>query len=203
MNELTPEAKDAIRTYMLKFVIPSSVLLTIISGSLGYVVSGLARIDASSEAAKYAMMAAGEAAKANANATVAASEAADSKDKAQNASKDALATKAYLESVKGQVDKVMTGQYGEFATALFAIPDFRSSVGKLGQNELVEIDARLDALELRNSNTLTAFGIIRNSTLVAGTNVSYDPASGIIAFANPSGVAFVPLASAVQSTVST
>ena len=48
--QLTPEARSATQEYMLKFVIPSGVVLTVVSGLLGYVMSGLARIDATTEA---------------------------------------------------------------------------------------------------------------------------------------------------------
>lgn len=76
-----------------------------------YVVSGLARIDATAEASKYALQAAGAAAEAKANATGAALDAASSREKAQAAATSADETKKYLISVKDQSDKVLTGQY--------------------------------------------------------------------------------------------
>jgi hypothetical protein len=87
--EVTGPARDAIRRYMLLYVIPSGVFFTIVSGALGYVVSGLARIDASAEAAKYTLKAVDDAAKASANTTSAAAEANDAKKKAVTAADSA------------------------------------------------------------------------------------------------------------------
>jgi hypothetical protein len=145
--ELTPEARDAIRTYMLKFVIPSAVLLTAVSGALGYAVSGLARIDASGEAAKYALAAAGAAAEAKANAAQAAIEAASSQAKALAAASTAEETKTYLLSVKDQLDKVLTGQYEGLAKSLFAIKEFRDSIQTIPQRQIGEINAKFEEIQ--------------------------------------------------------
>jgi len=139
---LTPEAKNAIRTYVLTFVIPSGVLLTIVSGALGYVVSGLAQINATAEAVKslgeaqkYALSAAGAAAEAKARATAAAVEAAKSQTKASD-------TASYLLTVKDQVDKVLTGHYEELAKTFFGIKEFRDSIQTIPQHEISEINAK-------------------------------------------------------------
>jgi len=145
--KLTSEAKDAIRSYMLKFAVPSGVFLTIVSGLGGYVVSGVARIDASSEAAKYALAAAGDAAKATANAAQAAREAAEAKDKALVASSNAEDTKKYLLSVKHQVDQILTGQYAGLAKSLFEIKDFRDSIQTIPQHEISDINAKFAQIE--------------------------------------------------------
>ena len=145
--ELTSEARDAIRTYMLKFALPSAVLLTTISGALGYVVSGWARIDASAEAAKYALVAAGSAAEAKANAGLAANEAASSQAKALAAASRAEETSKYLLSVKDQMDKVLTGQYEGLAKSLFAIKDFRDAFQTIPQREIGEINAKFREME--------------------------------------------------------
>jgi hypothetical protein len=144
---LTPEAKEAIRNYMLKFVIPSGVLLTIVSGALGYVVSGLARIDATNEAVKsmsevqkYAIGAAGAAGEAKASAAAAAAEVARSQTKASD-------TASYLLTVKDQVDKVLTGQYEGLAKTLFGIKAFRDSIQTIPQQEISEINAKFGEID--------------------------------------------------------
>ena len=145
--ELTPQAKEAIRTYMLKFAIPSAVLLTTVSGALGYVVSGLARIDAANEASKYALAAAGAAAEAKANATQAAIDAGSSQTKATSAAASAEETKRYLLSAKDQLDKILTGQYEGLAKSLFAIKEFRDSIQTIPQIQVSEINAKLLQIE--------------------------------------------------------
>jgi len=161
--ELAPEARDAIRKYMLKFAIPSAVLLTTVSGALGYVVSGLARIDAASEASKYALAAAGAAAEAKANATQAANDAASSQTKAQSAATSAEDTKKYLLSAKDQLDKILTGQYEGLAKSLFAIKEFRESILTIPQKEIGEINAKFLQIE---------------KVLYEGSDLSLPPAPG-------------------------
>lgn len=145
--ELSLEAQAAIRAYILKFAIPSATFLTIVSGITGYVVSGLARIDATAEASKYALQAAGAAAEAKANATGAALDAASSREKAQAAATSADETKKYLISAKDQMDKVLTGQYEGLAKSLFAIKEFRDSVQTIPQKEVGEINAKIAGIE--------------------------------------------------------
>jgi hypothetical protein len=145
--ELTPEARNAIQKYMLKFVIPSGVALTIVSGALGYVVSGLARIDATAEAAKVALKAVEDSAEAKANAAKAAEDAKAAQGKAEAAAGKAEDTYKYLLSVKDQVDKVLTGQYEGLARSLFAIKDFRDSIQTIPQKEIAEYDAKFSQIE--------------------------------------------------------
>jgi hypothetical protein len=106
----------------------------------------LARIDASSEAAKYALSAAGDAAKANANAPQAAREAADSNAKALNASQGAEQTKAHLLAVKDQVSQILSGQYESFSKSLFATEGLREALGKVGDQQYKDLAAQIDAI---------------------------------------------------------
>jgi hypothetical protein len=145
--ELSLEAQEAIRTYILRFAIPSATFLTIVSGITGYVVSGLARIDATAEASKYALQAAGAAAEAKANAGGAASDATNSREKALAAAASADDTKKYLLTVKDQIDKVLTGQYEGLAKSLFAIKEFRDSIQTIPQKEVGEINSKLTEIQ--------------------------------------------------------
>jgi len=145
--ELTPEARNAIQKYMLKFVIPSGVVLTIVSGTLGYVVSGLARIDATSEAAKVALKAVQDSAEAKANAAQAAQDAKAAQGRAETAAGKAEDTSKHLLSVKDQVDKVLTGQYEGLAKSLFAIKDFRDSIQTIPQKEIAEFNSKFSQIE--------------------------------------------------------
>jgi hypothetical protein len=145
-SKLTMEAKNAIRSYMLCFVIPSGVLLSIVSGVSGYVLSGLARIDATADATKVALTAVQETAKANANAAQAAKEAADAKDKAVSASISADETQKYILRSKVNIDQIQKRDYGELAKSLFDIKDFRDAVGTIAQREISDINLNIQQI---------------------------------------------------------
>jgi hypothetical protein len=146
--ELTPAAKEAIRSYMIKFAIPSAVVLTIVSGVFGYVVNGLARIEAVKDTLKDTVAAAEAAAEAKATAAVAAADAAGSRTRATEAATKAEETQTYLLTVRLQTDKILTGQYGEFAKALFALPGFREAVGTINEHTIGDLNAKYDALNV-------------------------------------------------------
>jgi hypothetical protein len=139
---------------MLKFVIPSGVVLTVLSGILGYMVSGLARIDASLEASKatleatkMALKAVQDSAEAKANAAKAAEDAKAAQDKTQAAASAAEETSKYLLSTRDKVDKVLNGQYEGLAKSLFAIKEFRDSVQMIPEKEIAEFNAKFAQLE--------------------------------------------------------
>jgi hypothetical protein len=157
--ELSVEAKYAIQRYMLKFVIPSGVVLAIVSTTLGFVVSGLARIEASSEATRIALQAVQDSATAKANAAKAAEDAKALQEKVEAAAKKSEDTSAYLLSVKDQVDKVLTGQYEGLAKSLFAIKEFRDAIQTIPQKEIAEFNARflqIDAVLYNGNDALVA-----------------------------------------------
>jgi hypothetical protein len=132
---------------MLKFAIPSALLLATVSGALGFVVSGLARIDASNEASKYSLVAAAVSAEAKANATQAAIEASSALAKANAAAGNAEDTQKYLLSVKDQLDKVLAGQYEGLAKSLFAIKEFRDSIQTIPQRSIEDVNAKFGEIE--------------------------------------------------------
>jgi type II secretory pathway pseudopilin PulG len=139
---------------MLKFVIPSGVVLTIISGLFGYVLSGVARIDASAEAAKAALFAAQSAAEAKASAAAASEVAKKASDeanaaleKAKTSAIKAEETARSLLTARSQVDKVLAGQYDELAKSLFQIQAFRESIATVPQRELSEFKSRIGKIE--------------------------------------------------------
>ena len=153
-SQLTPEAKAAIQAYMLKFVLPSGAALAIVSGLFGYVLSGVARIDASAEAAKVALFAAQSAAKAEASATLASEKANKSSDEAntslERAKRAALSseeTAKTLFTARDQVNAILAGQYDEFAKKLFDVKGFREAVATIPQGEIAEFRSRIGKIE--------------------------------------------------------
>jgi hypothetical protein len=139
---------------MMKFVIPSGVILTIGSGLVGFVVSGLARIEASGEGKKIALEASETALKAaeisgeaRANAAKAANDAKTAEDRAQAAASSADDASKYLSSVKDRVDKVLAGQYEGLATSLFGIKEFRDSIQTIPQREIAEFNYKFAQIE--------------------------------------------------------
>src|SRR5262249_50579903 len=135
-KELTNEAKLAIQGYMLKFVIPSSVGLAIISGILGFAATGLAKIEATSQASANLIDAvkATEAAKLSAEAakltaTTAASDAKSLLTKveaalqqAEDAKKKAQEAGTVAVTAKDQIDRVRNKEYAALAVSLAETP---------------------------------------------------------------------------------
>jgi len=189
--ELTPEAKDAIRAFMLKFVIPSGVILTIVSGILGFVVSGLAKIDATATAVEHANTAAEKAVEAAAdakNANLRASESAKSAD-------DAYAT---LREAKTQMDHIFSGQYESFSQSLFATKGFRETLGKIGDQQFRDLSAKIDD-SVWHSGILGA-GTIRSGQLTDHSDgVSFDSGSGKVSFPNSKNLRFIPIVSFIAA----
>jgi hypothetical protein len=190
--ELTPEAKDAIRAYMLKLVIPSAAILTIISGALGYVASGLARLEATSAATADAYAAAEKAVDAAAGAK-------DANQRAADAVKIAEASAEILDKAKRQTDQLLTGQYDAFSQSLFATKGFRDALGKIGDQQAKDLTAKIDAVAGAWRGGILASGIVRAGQLVIGSDgVSLDSGAGKITFQNPKSLRFVPMTSAVS-----
>lgn len=186
--QLTPEARDAIRDYIVKLVIPSAAVLTIVSGALGYVLSGLAKLEASATAAERANVAALKAAEA-------ASDARSASLRASDAVKSAEASSKALESAKHKTDQLLTGQYDAFTQTLLGQSAFREALGKLGDQNFKDLSDKIDAWR----GGILAAGIVRSGTLTARTDgVIFDPDSGRITFPNPKGFVFVPIMSAIS-----
>jgi type II secretory pathway pseudopilin PulG len=151
---LTVEAKAAIQADMLKFVIPSTAVIAIISGLFGYVLSGIARIDASAEAAKAALFAAQSAAKAETSAAraseqanKASDEASTSLERAKRAALSSEDTVKTLLTARDQVNKILAGQYDGLAKSLFEIEAFRIAIATVPQGELAEFRSQISKLE--------------------------------------------------------
>lgn len=178
--ELTPEAKAAIQSYMLKFAIPSSALIAIISGVFGYVLNGLARIDATQKAAEFALYSSKSAAMAEASAAEALKQVNKASDEAntarERANKAALAseqTAKTLQTASESVKLVIDKQYDDFAKALFAIKGFRESLGTVAQSELSDTRAQIKKIESAIyggaiTGTPTSSGICPPGTYVSG-----------------------------------
>ena len=153
-NELTLEAKAAIQSYILKFVLPSGAALAVISGLFGYVLSGIARIDASAEATKSALYAAQSAAEAKANASAASLQASKASDQANvslgRANFVALKSEETMNSLfasRDQINKSIAGQYDELAKALFETRGFREIIAEIPQQELLDIKGQIKKIE--------------------------------------------------------
>ncbi|MQW86006.1 hypothetical protein [Sinorhizobium saheli] len=153
-SELTLEAKAAIQAYILKFVVPSGAAIAIISGLFGYVLSGIARIDASEEAAKSALFAAQSAAKAETSASKASELATKASDQAnsafervRNAAQQSEETLSSLLASRDQINKTIAGQYDELAKALFETRGFREIIATIPQKEISDIREQIKRIE--------------------------------------------------------
>ncbi|MBB2823279.1 UNVERIFIED_ORG: hypothetical protein GGD59_006585 [Rhizobium esperanzae] len=199
--KLSLEAEKAIRAYILKLVVPSSVVLTIISGLVGYVAGGIATIDAVREGEKYAKEVAKTITDANidvqlAKAAVAraASDAKDASTAANNAAKAADAAQNHLAAVTNSVDAVIEGKFDQLAESLFKIPGFSTKLAALSNSEITGIVNRLGKLE---TNVL-AVGSVKNGNWTVSTGVKFDPGSGTITFPNPQNALFIPIISHIS-----
>lgn len=152
--QLTSEAKAAIQAYLVKFAFPTGALIAIVSGLCGYVLSGIARIDASTEAAKAALFAAQSAAKAEASATRVSELANKASDEAnstlERSKRVATSTEETLKALltsRDQVSAIIAGQYDEFAKKLYDIKSFREALTAIPQSEMSEFRERLSKIE--------------------------------------------------------
>ncbi|NKK97713.1 hypothetical protein GFM02_05395 [Rhizobium leguminosarum bv. viciae] len=200
--KLTLEAEKAIRAYIAKLVVPSSVVLTIISGLVGYVAGGIATINAAREGEKYAR----EVAKtitdasidvelAKAAVTKAASDANDASTAAKNAASASDTAQKHLAAVTNSVDAIIDGKFEQLAESLFKIPGFSTKLATVSNSEIAGIVVRLGQLE---TNVLAA-GSVKNGNWAVSRGVNFDPSSGTITFPNPQNVAFVPIISDISA----
>ncbi|AUX78317.1 hypothetical protein [Sinorhizobium fredii] len=191
--ELSLEAKAAIQAYMLKFVIPSGTVLAIISGLFGYVLSGIARIDASANSAKEALNASLSAAKAGVSAEEASKQAAKAFDQANSASDRARIAAQNAEEIlsslrasSDQINKTLLGQYDELAKALFEVRGFRQTIATISQREIADLKVQIGRVEDTiygaadtaipapgGSCPPGTYAVIINSTSVSGGRAGY------------------------------
>jgi hypothetical protein len=186
--ELPPATREAIRAYMIKLILPSAI----VGAVLGYVVSGLARLDASGEAAKHATAAAEKAIEA-------ATEAKSSNARAADAVKSAEEAQKFLEKAKSETNDLLTGRYATFSESLFATKDFRDKLGRLGDQQFIDLNAKIDALSTNLRGGILAAGVVKGGKLVVSTDgVSFDTESGKISFANGKNTPFITIVSAIS-----
>ncbi len=153
-DDLSLEAKAAIQAYIFKLALPSGTAIAIVSGLVGYVLSGIARIDASEEAAKQALFAWQSAVKAEALASTASEQAVKSLDeanvaseKAKNAASRSEETLNSLRSSRDQINNVLSGKYEELAKALFETRGFRESIATIPQREISDLKRQIEQIE--------------------------------------------------------
>jgi hypothetical protein len=202
--KLTLEAEKAVRSYLLKLVVPGGAIITIVSGLLGYVGGGMVKIEALTEARQQiehlqhlTLEAAGSAATAKNTAQAAADQAAESKARLVKALEDIEETRTHLIQVKDQVDAIINNKYDELAKALFNTADFRKALGSVGDRQLKDIN---DQLELMGLNTVLASGVIKGGQLSGRSrDVKFDPNTGKITFPNRNNMIFTPVVSSVSS----
>ncbi len=186
--KLSPAAREAIRAYMIKLILPSAV----VGAVLGYVVSGLARLDASAEATKHATAAAEKAIEA-------ATEAKNSNARAAEAVKSAEEAQKFLEKAKAETNEILAGQYDAFSKSLFATQDFRGKLGRLGDQQFTDLSARIDSLSANWHGGILASGVVKGGNLVVSTDgVTFDSGTGKLSFPNSKNMPFIPIVSALS-----
>ncbi|WP_414473220.1 hypothetical protein [Microvirga sp. M2] len=192
-SELSLEAKAAIQAYMLRFIVPSGAVVAVISGLFGYVLSGIARIDASAEAAKQALYSAQSAAKAQTSAeeiskqvTKAFDQANSSSDKARIAAQNAEEVLGTLRASRDQINKIVLGQYDDLAKALFDVRGFRETVATISQKEIADLKRQITGIENTIYGALDTavpapggvcppgtYAVVINSTSVSGGRAGF------------------------------
>jgi hypothetical protein len=189
---------------MFRMVIPSAAIFGILTGVLGYVAGGLAKIDADKESNKKLMEvyestnktlleAYTNVSQARSTANQASTEALDLKTKLQSASTDAQQAREFILNSKDEIQKILANQYDTLAATLFALPGFKAAITSFNEDRLRDIASRLSAVE---HTKVIALGSVQAGKLVSNSGgIEFDAGSGRITFPNPNNLTFLPLVS--------
>jgi hypothetical protein len=180
---------------MIKLMLPSAV----VGALLGYVVSGLARLEASNEAAKHAAESMNHAQSAAERAIEAATGAKSANARAAEAVKSSEEAQKFLEKAKSETNDILSGRYDTFSKSLFATAEFREKLGKLGDQQFIDLNNKIDALSTNLCGGIFAAGVVKGGNLVVITDgVSFDSGTGKVSFPNSKNIPFITIVSAVS-----
>jgi hypothetical protein len=143
-KSLSESEKQAIRSYILKFMTPSAVILSIVSAILGYVASGLTRLEVFADAHGKASQ---EIFRAVADAASAKSEAQLLLNTARTASSDYSTAVNGLKAALSDADKFLSGNYQIIAEKLVGVKVFRDSLANVADERINALQAQLNAIQ--------------------------------------------------------
>jgi len=154
-KKLTLEAKEAIRAYLIKIFVPSTVTMTIIAGFTGYTIKDLAQKEAVETALSKATDFTNQLQTKAITEADSIHQAKIEIDQYHETEKTAAeSAKSYLQ----QQQQLSQKDYGALAKQLLTDDNFRQSLVKVDITEISKIDDRLAHLEKFASDLRNASG---------------------------------------------